>query len=136
MVTTRLFHHVLIKVNDLEKARNFYGRVLGLQEIQRGNMNAPALWYGIGDNELHIAVTKEPALPPKPLGNNPPVQWGRQGVHIAFTMDASLQEISKYLQSQGIQCVIEDSILPQVFCEDGNGNLVELNTGWEQAPVG
>ena len=130
---TRQFHHAQIMVNDLEKARHFYGEVLGLQELQRGSTSrAGGLWYGIGANELHIFTTDEPMGQGSSLF---PPERGREGRHIAFTMDGSLDDICKGLDAAGIPYLRRPGRLPQIFLEDGNGNSVELNTGWEQKPV-
>ena len=37
MVKAALMHHMNLAIDDVEKARDFYGRVLGLQEIKRPN---------------------------------------------------------------------------------------------------
>jgi catechol 2,3-dioxygenase-like lactoylglutathione lyase family enzyme len=33
-------------VTDVEKARDFYTRTLGLQEISRPAFDSPGIWYG------------------------------------------------------------------------------------------
>ncbi len=134
MVKTKQLHHALVVVNDLEKARTFYGKVLGLWELQRPNVNRPGLWFGIGDNELHISLSDEPPPPSRKKGLNPQ-ERGREGRHIAFTLEGSVDDIARDLEANGIPYVRGTAGLPQIFCEDGNGNLVELNTGWEQKPI-
>jgi len=42
-------------LDDVEKARGFYGRVLGLQEIKRPNAGRLGLWFGCRDNEYYRA---------------------------------------------------------------------------------
>ena len=64
MFKTKQLHHALVVVSDREKARNFYGRILGLRELQKPDGTRPGLWYGIGNNELRISVSGE--LPPSP----------------------------------------------------------------------
>ena len=51
-------HHVLVAVDDLERAREFYTNVLEMQEIDRPGFDYPGIWYKIGDGqqELHILV--------------------------------------------------------------------------------
>ena len=61
---------------------------------------------------------------------------GREGRHVAFTLEGGLDDIASDLEAEGIPYVRGDAGLPQIFCEDGNGNLLELNTGWEQVPKG
>jgi len=49
-------HHLLIAVEDLERARKFYTDVLEMQEIDRPSFPYPGIWYKIGDGQqqLHI----------------------------------------------------------------------------------
>ena len=37
MLKTALMHHMNLAIDDVEKARDFYGQVLDLQEIKRPN---------------------------------------------------------------------------------------------------
>ena len=60
---------------------------------------------------------------------------GRSGGHVAFTMNGSVDDIAKHLQAEGVPHVRGTAGLPQIFCEDPAGNLVELNTGWAQEPI-
>ena len=60
----------------------------------------------------------------------------REGRHVAFTMDGSLDETAQLLEAEGIPYVRGTAGLPQIFCEDPAANLVELNVGWAQQPVG
>lgn len=47
--------HVAIIVTDLERARDFYGRVLGLIEVARPeSFDFPGTWYQIGTTCLHL----------------------------------------------------------------------------------
>ena len=132
MGKTKQLHHALMVVNDLEKARTFYGRILGLEELQRPNPTRQGLWFGIGSNELHISLSDAP--PPAEQDLHPQAR-GREARHIAFTLEGSLDDIARDLDAEGIRYVKSTGGLPQLFCEDGNGNLIELNTGWEQKPV-
>ncbi len=134
MIKTKQLHHALVVVNDLEKARSFYGRILGLRELERPAIGRPGLWFGIGHNELHISVSAEPPPASGERGLEP-FGRGREGRHVAFTLEGSLDDISKDLEEAAIPYIRGTAGLPQLFCEDGNGNLVELNTGWEQKPL-
>ena len=59
----------------------------------------------------------------------------RLGGHVAFTMNGSLHDIAGHLEGAGVPYVRGRAGLPQIFCEDPAGNLVELNTGWTQEPL-
>ncbi len=136
MLTTRLIHHQLVVVDDIEKARDFYGGVVGLTEIKRPNTGRAGLWFGCLSNELHISVRPEiTGFGPTEMPLNPRLRSGRLGRHIAFAMDGSLDEIGAHLDAEGIPYELGTAGLPQIFCEDSAGNLVEFNTGWDQTPV-
>jgi catechol 2,3-dioxygenase-like lactoylglutathione lyase family enzyme len=44
----------------VEEARQFYGALVGLTEIERPpTMGGEGVWFGLGDRELHIGTTSE-----------------------------------------------------------------------------
>jgi hypothetical protein len=51
-------------------------------------------------------------------------------------LSGSLDDIARHLEAAAIPFVRGRAGLPQIFCEDPAGNLVELNTGWTQQPPG
>jgi glyoxylase I family protein len=50
------YNHVAIAVTDLERARHFYGEVLGLPELRRPAASITGAWFGVGGSQLHLAV--------------------------------------------------------------------------------
>ena len=136
MVKTKLIHHQLLVVDDMDATRDFYGRVLGLTEIKRPSTGRTGLWYGCLSNELHISVRDGIKGRPTGLSLQPGEREGREGRHVAFTMDGSLDDIAALLEAEGIPYARGTLGLPQIFCEDPAGNLIELNTGWAQEPLG
>ena len=48
-------HHVSIVVTDVERARRFYGGVLGLREIARpATFDFFVVWYDLGGQHIHL----------------------------------------------------------------------------------
>ena len=48
-------HHVSIVITDVERARNFYGNVLGLREIARpATFDFFVVWYDLGNQHIHL----------------------------------------------------------------------------------
>ena len=135
MVKAKLIHHQLLVVDDVEKAKDFYGRILGLQQIKMPDPSSQAIWFGCLSNELHISPRKEIKVGPSGLSLTPLDREGREGRHVAFTMDGSMDDIAKHLEAEGVPFVKGAVGLPQLFCEDPAGNLIELNTGWIQEPI-
>lgn len=136
MIKTKLIHHQLLVVDDIDATRDFYGRVLGLTEIKRPNTGRTGLWYGCLSNELHISVRDGIKGRPTGMSLQPGEREEREGRHVAFTMDGSLDDIAALLEDEGITYARGTLGLPQIFCEDPAGNLIELNTGWAQEPLG
>ncbi len=56
-------HHVSFGVSDLERARAFYGNLLGLEEIARPDFGIPGAWYQAGEAQIHHRAdpTRRPA---------------------------------------------------------------------------
>jgi catechol 2,3-dioxygenase-like lactoylglutathione lyase family enzyme len=49
-------HHVSLPVSDLERAKAFYGGIIGLVEIERPPFNFPGAWFRAGDRDVHLIV--------------------------------------------------------------------------------
>jgi catechol 2,3-dioxygenase-like lactoylglutathione lyase family enzyme len=57
MLKTGTLHHVSLPVTDLDRARTFYGDVLGLEEDpHRPNFDFKGAWYNLGDRKIHLIV--------------------------------------------------------------------------------
>ncbi len=50
-------------MTDLEGTKGFYEGLLGLQQIERPNVPVLGVWYGCGQQQLHIVVVDEPVWP-------------------------------------------------------------------------
>ena len=64
-------HHVAICVHDIDKARDFYGIILWLEEVPRPPEIADkfrSAWYRIGQAELHVVENQEFQPLDSPLG--------------------------------------------------------------------
>ena len=58
MLVIETLHHVSLPIRDLERAREFYGGMLGLTEIDRPAFGFGGAWYRVGDRDLHLIVSK------------------------------------------------------------------------------
>ncbi|HXG67369.1 MAG TPA: VOC family protein [Blastocatellia bacterium] len=109
--------HAAILVSDLERARQFYGGVLGLKEKPRHNFNFPGAWYDLGDCELHLQVTTEPLSPAE--------ERPRRDFHVAFLIE-DYEATRRALEAAGLPYREGTSGLAQIFVRDPDGNLIEL----------
>ena len=48
--------HIALLISDLERARIFYGDILGLEEINRPEFRIPGIWYQLGEYQLHLML--------------------------------------------------------------------------------
>jgi catechol 2,3-dioxygenase-like lactoylglutathione lyase family enzyme len=97
-----------------DQAREFYGKVLGLEEIAKPDAlrDRGGLWYQIADIQLHIGVEESA---------------GGTKRHPAFEV-AGLTAIRQYLQSQGTTIREEPSLpgIQRLSFFDPFGNRIEL----------
>jgi catechol 2,3-dioxygenase-like lactoylglutathione lyase family enzyme len=115
--------HVSISVGagGAERAREFYGGVLGLEERDVPPTLDPAqfVWFRVGgDLELHCMLRDE----------EPP-----RSAHFCLAVDGSLDELRARLERAGTATSDAEEIVgrPRFFCSDPFGNRVEL-TRFEQ----
>lgn len=112
-------NHFTVLTHDLEKSRDFYGNVLGLEEGHRPPLGFPGAWfYCKGQAVLHIIAGR--ALPEP-----------RSGVldHMAFSAK-NLKAVVDKLHSRGIDYDLRrqnESGTWQLFCFDPSGARVELD---------
>ncbi len=111
----RLDHvQLCIPVGEEERAREFYGQVLGLEEIEKPDALKPngGLWFQVADIQLHIGVED--------------VQ-GKSKRHPAFEVE-ELAQVREYLQENQVK--VKDEIpvpgLDRLSFFDPFGNRIEL----------
>jgi catechol 2,3-dioxygenase len=115
--------HVVLKVRDLERARAFYGGVLGLREVAQfpGRM----VFFSAGRNHHDLAVLAVGPEAPSP----PEAAVGL--AHVALKIGDSLDELRRAkaeLEAAGVPIRgVRDHLVSQsIYCEDPDGNTVEL----------
>ena len=97
-VSIKKLNHVqlCIPIGEEEKAREFYTRVLGLEEIEKPDALRPngGLWFKIADIQLHIGVEDA---------------HGKSKRHPAFEVE-EIEQIRQYLQENGVRTKDETSV--------------------------
>jgi catechol 2,3-dioxygenase-like lactoylglutathione lyase family enzyme len=111
----RLDHfHICVPPNQLEQARDFYIKIIGLEQIERPHhlFSSAGYWFNVGNVQLHIGV--EEAMP----------QSIRHSALEVTDVDAAL----KHLQDNGIEILNEPVILgrKRFAFLDPFGNRMEL----------
>jgi catechol 2,3-dioxygenase-like lactoylglutathione lyase family enzyme len=117
-------HHVSVCVTDIDRARQFYGKVLGLVEVARPHFGFGGAWYEFSDGtQLHLIVHE------RPLSLRGTTAIDVKDGHLALrvkSFDATLA----HLQAQGVEVVaLRQNKTPwaQIYVTDPDGNIVELN---------
>jgi glyoxylase I family protein len=119
-------HHILVPVTNLQKAKEFYTDVLGLEEAPNFRGSSTVLWYMIGSQQIHLLL-------------NPDAQTLRSGSeinvrdsHFAIRI-RDFDEAINHLKALNIPFLeFRDSDIPtgmnHIFFCDPDGNVIELNT--------
>jgi catechol 2,3-dioxygenase-like lactoylglutathione lyase family enzyme len=97
------------------EARNFFGRLLGLEEIEKpaALRSRGGCWFKIGDRQLHIGVDHDfrPA----------------RKAHPAFSVQ-QIERLFQELATAGIRCAWDDALdgVKRFYADDPWGNRLEF----------
>ncbi len=121
-------NHFTVVTDDLDGARAFYSRVLGLVEGARPDLGFPGAWMYIADQAvLHIVA-----------GRGVPSESAGVIDHIAFSGEG-LREFVARLEREGIEYLLRRQAGTgpwQLFFHDPSGARVELDfDATEAAPA-
>ncbi|MCS5629169.1 MAG: VOC family protein [Planctomycetota bacterium] len=119
--------HVLVVSSDLDKTREFYLGLLGMDELPRPDFSFPGLWFQAGDTQVHVTLAGDDAGacgPGEFTGRYP-----AQGHHIAFQIDDAAAA-AEHVRSLDIPIVAGPYLRPdgplQFYIRDPDGYLIEL----------
>ena len=131
MLEIEVLHHVAVSVSDLARAKQFYSDVLGLQEIARPAFPFDGAWYRVGNQEVHLIVSRDPTLR---TGKGVTLEDG----HFALRVK-SFRAALVHLESKGVRetndqpgrsmRVNAKSVTgyPQIHVLDPDRNVIEIN---------
>lgn len=110
-------HHIAIEVTDINRSREFYRSVFGVQEIPRlteGQSNYGGAWFRLGNLDLHLQE--------RPQGGE------KSGQHFALEVD-NFDEVTRRAESLGGR--IEDAkklegFGRRCFLRDPDNNRIEI----------
>jgi extradiol dioxygenase family protein len=125
--------HIAILVKDIDKARKFYGCLLGLRELKRPDFFVKGIWYELGGFELHLMLCEEMRAPQAhPISKT---------VQPHFAMSMSNTDFNKFIEKLKHADICHDvesgeinknlsngeSVMKQTFFYDYDGNMIEVN---------
>ncbi len=111
-------HHVNVTVPRAleDRAKHFYGVVMGLKEVPKPSRGRGGAWYQLGGVQLHLSIEE-------PRGEN-----CISTRHVCYTV-SNLAEAEKQFRDAGVEILPDDRPQPGVsrfyVCDPG-GNRLEI----------
>lgn len=124
-------HHAALYVADLDRTRDFYTGVLGMEEIPRpADFTFHGAYFKRGAAEVHVVVETEPGRTAQLRPSWSPDEL-RTGYVVHFALKvASLNAYRETLARRGVQPVggprIRADHVEQIYLADPDGYVVEL----------
>jgi len=125
-------NHFLVVAKDLERSKDFYRDVLGLELADRPNFGFPGYWLKIGSQIcVHLASQEESKIRDQyMLSEHPPGTTGSGSVdHIAF-IATNPTAVRDHMRKHHVEMhfrSLPDAKLYQIFLKDPDGVTIELN---------
>ncbi len=116
LLDIRRAHHITLVVNDLDRARWFYEKFLGLQPVRRRTQIFEGATYRCPNLEIHLLVAEEHPAPSRR--------------HVAFEV-IDFDRVVKSLDAERVRIAggpgrREHDGSRFVYCRDPDGNLIEI----------
>ncbi|TVR27824.1 MAG: VOC family protein [Balneolaceae bacterium] len=114
-------NHITIRVNEIERAEEFYGKILGFELVRK--MGQSMAVYKIGSEDTLVIVEAETSYDPN--------SRDFRVDHIGFYLDSAekVDEMSKYLRDNEVTILSGPSNRKKgrfVFASDPDGNMIEF----------
>ncbi|WP_206028715.1 VOC family protein [Thalassoroseus pseudoceratinae] len=123
-IRVQTLDHVTIVVKDLERSRQFYCDVLGMEEQDRPNFAFQGSWFQAGDTQIHTILEFEDSGPAGDDGKK-----STRAHHFAFRVDDA-KAAAEHLKACGVPFVAGPKERPdgavQTFVTDPDGYIIEL----------
>jgi catechol 2,3-dioxygenase-like lactoylglutathione lyase family enzyme len=127
----RKLDHAAFLVKDVERSCQFYGQVLGMEQIPRPkNFDFPGAWFSKGSFQIHLIGEDEPGRVAQvnPGYRRDEMAHGH-GAHVAFEVD-NLEEAIRHLHAHDVEIVggprPRGDGVQQMYVCDPDGYIIEL----------
>ncbi len=114
-------NHMTIRVNEIERAENFYGEILGFELVRK--MGQSMAVYKIGKEDTLVIVEAETSYDPN--------SRDFRVDHIGFYLDSAdkVDEMATYLRENEVTILSGPANRKKgrfVFASDPDGNMIEF----------
>jgi catechol 2,3-dioxygenase-like lactoylglutathione lyase family enzyme len=114
-------NHITIRVNDIERAEEFYGTILGFELVRK--MGQSMAVYRIGNEDTLVLVEAETSYDP--------ASRDYRVDHFGFFVDSASQvdELASYFREQEVTVLSGPANRKRgrfVFISDPDGNMIEI----------
>jgi len=130
----KTFEHVLILADDVDKTKDFYVDILGLNIGYRPDFPFKGYWLYLDENPkaacIHLAMRKQDTGQDYYIGKKDDVKSGSGAIdHVAFNADhiESMKEKLEKISIEYTHRKVPGFPLEQLFIMDPDGVKVELN---------
>lgn len=114
-------NHITIRVNDIDRAEEFYGEVLGFELVRK--MGQSMAVYQVGDEDTLVLVEAETSYDP--------ASRDYRVDHFGFYVDSAdrVDELAKYFRQQEVTIMSGPANRKRgrfLFISDPDGNMIEI----------
>ena len=112
-------HHSIL-IADVERSRDFYTRILGLEvDSARPPLPFDGIWFRVGSQAIHCLRLDNP----DPVQGRP--AHGGRDRHVCLRIRA-LEPLIQRLEAEGVPYTRSRSGRPALFLRDPDGNAIEV----------
>lgn len=114
-------NHITIRVNDIERAEEFYGEILGFEQIRK--MGQSMAVYQVGEEDTIVLVEAETSYDP--------TSRDYRVDHFGFYVDSpdEVDELAEYFREKEITIMSGPANRKRgrfLFISDPDGNMIEI----------
>ncbi len=120
--------HVTLVVSDLERSREFYAGLLGMEEKPRPDFGFPGAWFQAGTTQIHLNIQSDEA---GTAGLTYDAQSITRALHVAFVVEDANQS-AEVLRARGVEIIAGPRNRPdgaiQLYILDPDGHQIEITS--------